>query len=80
MAPKNRCMSMVPPTMASTKWTRLPQSVSTVASPRTFMASGGWNSPPSGSTRIEMSANWPAPPVCFLWRYRASARARTVSR
>ena len=33
-----------------------------------------------GSMRIQTSANWPAPPVCFLWRYLDSARARAVSR
>src|SRR3954465_7933952 len=35
------------------------------------------NPPPrgSGSTRRKTSPNWPAPPVCFLWRGWASGRA-----
>ena len=40
------------------------------------------NPPPRGrgSTRRWTSANWPAPPVCFLWRYIDSDLARIVSR
>ncbi len=34
----------------------------------------------SGSTRRETSPNWPAPPVCFLWRWKPSACAVIVSR
>ena len=33
-----------------------------------------------GSMRIQTSANCPAPPVCFLWRYFESACALIVSR
>ena len=61
-------MSITPPTMASTKWSFEPQPVSTVVSLRTLMSEGGSNGPSLGSTSIEMSANCPAPPVCFLWR------------
>ena len=34
----------------------------------------------SGSIFRYTSPNWPAPPVCFLWRLWPSARAAMVSR
>ena len=49
--------------------------------PPTTLSTNSKPSPrPFGSTRRKTSPNWPAPPVCFLWRWCPSAGAVMVSR
>ena len=48
--------------------------------PPTMLLTNSYPAPRSfGSTRIATSPNWPAPPVCFLWRYRTSDLPAMVS-